>query len=213
MTGLLIIISFFTFLSHSEKPDIGFEGSMTFVKMTHYDTTFFAYHVKDQYVRIEEMNRKKEVSRVYIIDTHNRAMVALHPNRKLFTTLHVNPYKYALNPNSEVIITKNRRRIQGILSTQWRVKNAQENTEITFWVANEEFYFYRNLIEIVNNIDKINFYFMQIPGAEGFMPLLTEERNLLREKRTHIELVEIDKKKLDPKLFSIPADYKLFTQN
>lgn len=212
MTGLYLIISLFTFFTQPEKPAGGFEGSMTFVKRTYYDTTFFAYHIKENYIRIEEMNRKKEVTRVYIIDIQNKAMVALHPNRKLFTTIQINPYMYAPNPETEIIKTSNRRRIKGILCTQWRVKNQAENTETTFWVANEEFAFYRKLIEIVNGIDKINFYFMQIPGAEGFMPLLTEERNLLREKRTHIELIEIERKVLESKIFSIPADYKLFSQ-
>jgi hypothetical protein len=212
MTGLYLIISFFSFFAQPENPVSGFEGSMTFVKKTYYDTTYFSYQIKEHYIRIEEMNRAREVSRVYIVDVHNRAMVALHPKRKLFTTVQVNPYHYAPNPNTEIIKTNNRRRIKGILCTQWRVKNQEENTETTFWVANEEFAFYRKLIEIVNGIDKINFYFMQIPGAEGFMPLLTEERNLLREKRTHIELIEIERKPIDVKLFSIPTDYKLFSQ-
>lgn len=212
MTGLYLIISFLSFFAQPENPVSGFEGSMTFVKRTYYDTTFFSYHIKEHYIRIEEMNRSREVSRVYIVDIHNRAMVALHPKRKLFTTVQVNPYNYAPNPKTEIIKTTNKRRIRGILCTQWRVKNQDENTETTFWVANEEFAFYRKLIEIVNDIDKINFYFMQIPGAEGFIPLLTEERSLLREKRTHIELIEIERKAIDVSLFSIPTDYKLFSQ-
>lgn len=185
---------------------------MTFVKMTHYDTTYFAYHVKDYYIRIEEMTKTRELSRVYIVDTQNGAMVALHPKRKLFTTIHVTPNLYAQNPEIEVIRTSNKKRIRGVVCTQWRVRNQKENTEITYWVANDEFYFFRRLIEIVNGVDKINYYFMQIPGAEGFMPVLTEERNLLREKRTHIEMIEIERKIIDPKLFTIPSGFKLFTQ-
>lgn len=209
---IYLFISLFSFTVVPEKPVARFEGSMTFVKMTHYDTTYFAYHVKEQYIRIEEMTKARDVSRVYIIDTKNRAMVAMHPKRKLFTTIHVTPYMYATNPDIEVIRTSNKRRIRGINCTQWRVRNQKENTEITYWVANEEFYFYRELIEIVNGIDKINYYFMQIPGAEGFMPMLTEERDLLREKRTHIEMIEIERKSIDPKIFSIPSDFKLFSQ-
>lgn len=210
MMGLYLIISFFSLLVSPEKPDTRFEGSMTFIKMNHFDTTYCTYHVKEHYVRIEEMDRLKEVQRIFIVDVHNKAMVALHPKRKLFTTIKVNPYLYSKNPDTEVIKTENRKRINGHLCTQWRVKNQKENTEITYWVANEQFYFYRPLIEIVNGIEKINFYFMQISNAEGFMPLLTEERNLLRDKRMHIELIAIEKKKLDPKIFSIPQDYKLF---
>jgi hypothetical protein len=212
MAFLSILLLLFSFLVIPEKTETRFEGSMTFVKQTYYDTTYYAYHVKGNYIRIEEMNRSRVISRIYIADIHNKAMVALHPARKLFTTIRVNPYLYAVNPDSEVIKTENRRRIKGIICAQWRVKNIKENTEITFWVANEQFYFYKGLLEIVNGIDKINFYFMQIPGADGFMPLLTEERNLLREKRTHIELIEFEKKQLDPKLFIIPDDYKLFVQ-
>jgi len=209
---LYLIISLFSFTVVPEKPDARFEGTMTFVKLTHYDTTYFAYHVKDDYIRIEEMTKTRELSRVYIVDTQNRAMVALHPKRKLFTTIHVTPYLYAQNPDIEVIRTSNRKRIRGVVCTQWRVRNQKENTEITYWVANDEFYFFRGLIEIIDGVDKINYYFMQIPEAEGFMPVLTEERSLLREKRTHIEMIEIERKILDPKLFTIPSDFKLFTK-
>jgi hypothetical protein len=212
MPFLSILLLLFSFLIIPEKTESRFEGSMTFEKQTYYDTTYYAYHVKGNYIRIEEMNRSKEISRIYIADIQNKAMVALHPARKLFTTIRVNSYLYAANPDTEVIKTANRKRIKGISCTQWRVKNIKENTEITFWVANEQFYFYKGLLEIMNGIDKINFYFMQIPDAEGFMPLLTEERNLLREKRTHIELIECEKKQLDPKLFVIPREYKLFVQ-
>ncbi len=209
---LHLFISLFSFTVVPEKPAARFEGTMTFVKMTHYDTTYFAYHVKDYYIRIEEMTKTRELSRVYIVDTQNGAMVALHPKRKLFTTIHVTPNLYAQNPEIEVIRTSNKKRIRGVVCTQWRVRNQKENTEITYWVANDEFYFFRRLIEIVNGVDKINYYFMQIPGAEGFMPVLTEERNLLREKRTHIEMIEIERKIIDPKLFTIPSGFKLFTQ-
>lgn len=210
MTTLLLIFSFLSLHAVPQKSVKDFEGTLTFIKQTHFDTTFITYHIKGAHVRIEEKNLAKEITEIFIVNIRYKAIVALHPDNKLFVPLKVRPFRYKATNDIEIIQTKNRRLIQGIICIQWRVRNQKENTEISFWVANEEFGFFRNLIEIVNDIDKINFYFMQLPSAEGFMPFLTEESNLLMEKRTHIELISIERKKLNSNLFSIPSDYSIF---
>jgi hypothetical protein len=43
---------------------------------------------------------------------------------------------------------------------------------------------------------------------EGFIPMITEERTLLRKEKLRIAIVQIDEKDMSSHLFEIPANYK-----
>ena len=58
--------------------------------------------------------------------------------------------------------------------------------------------------------DKFSKYFRQMPKLNGSMPLICEERSLLRTKRMTFSAVSIVEKKLKAESFEIPNDYSIF---
>lgn len=92
---------------------------------------------------------------------------------------------------------------------QWRVKNIDRNSEVAYWVLQNNFYFFDNLVKLLNQTDKIYEYFEKIPETQGFFPLLCVERTLLRREKFRISVVDINPQKIDKSNFNIPSDFKL----
>ncbi|MBI5218450.1 MAG: DUF4412 domain-containing protein [Bacteroidia bacterium] len=187
-----------------------FEGSIFFLKITTVDTSYYAYHVKGDMVRIDELDKKKDIVNSLLVDLKGQKMTAMSPARKMYMKLNSNPYTPIEDKNFEIIKTNNKKSILGYECMQWRVKNKTMNTEITYWVANDNFCFFGDLLKILNRSEKQAKFFLQIPDAKCFGPLLSEERTLLRDQKMKLSVIDIKKTKLDNTLFVVPSDYKNF---
>lgn len=206
-TFLLTIVLFFQLVSNAQK---GFEGSIFFVKISNVDTSYFAYHVKGDMVRVDELDKRKEIINSLLVDLKSQDMIALSPSRKMFMKLHSNPYVPKEDKSFEIIKTKNKKKIMGYECIQWRVKNKALNTEITYWVADDSFCFFGELMKILNRSEKQAKFFLQIPDVSCNGPLLSEERTLLRDSKMTLSVIDIKKTKLDNSLFQIPTNFKNF---
>jgi hypothetical protein len=98
--------------------------------------------------------------------------------------------------------------IQGYLCEQWRVCNQKENTEITYWVTKGNFNFFIDFLKLWNRSEKHSRYYLQLPDAKGYFPIMSVERSAFRDKRMELEVVKIKSKNLPSDLFTIPSDYK-----
>ena len=110
----------------------------------------------------------------------------------------------------EVNKTSGTKIINGYTCKLWRMRNKAENTEVSYWVAEDKFDFFNGLLKVLNRKDKLSVYFMQAPTVVGAMALEATERNLLRDFKNAIVTTKIEKKVLDASLFSIPAEYKKY---
>jgi hypothetical protein len=110
--------------------------------------------------------------------------------------------------NLQVRKTGNHKDINGVTCYQWRVKDLQRNTEIAYWVMEERFDFFESLLQLLNRTEYSFALFKDIPGSQGYFPMLTEERTLLRKDKLRIAVVDISEKNLSKNLFEIPSDYK-----
>jgi hypothetical protein len=106
----------------------------------------------------------------------------------------------------------NTKTVQGIKCNEYIVKNVEENTVITYWVAADKFKFFVPVVKLWNRKDKQSVYFNQITGLpEGSMPLLSEEKQLSDGKAlTRLEVVKINKTVPDDSNLKVPADYNKF---
>lgn len=191
-----------------------FEGEIVFIKETKQDTTYYAYKIKGNKLRIEELDQKLQLINYMLVDISAKSVIALNTKRKLYVEIPVRSIE-SNNDTSiyKVIKTDNYKSIKGFKCYQWRVQNKKEDTEIAFWVSNQNFHNFSDFLKLLNRDEKSSVYYLQIPDSQEFFPLLSEERSLLREWRMCLKVVNIEKKHLSPSLFEIPQGYKLFQKN
>ena len=186
-----------------------FEGVMDFNKISAVDTIKYRYYVKGNNVRIEEMNKKGVIAGIMLVDLVKGNILALSPDRKMYMEVPALS-KPIITGKVEVHKTSGTKIINGYTCKLWRMRNKAENTEVSYWVAEDKFDFFNGLLKVLNRKDKLSVYFMQAPTVVGAMALEATERNLLRDFKNAIVTTKIEKKVLDASLFSIPAEYKKY---
>lgn len=197
------------FLTHSLA--YGFEGNITFVKQTYYDTSYFTYTVKDKMVRIDEKNSQNQIIQSLIIDLQNNKIVALSPSQRMYTYIQSSNKQWAAQKDVTYIKSDNFKYIDGHKCYLWRVRNVNTNTEVSLWVSESDFDFFDKVTEMLGGSEDYSrfcLYFNNIPNSRGYFPILTVEKTLLREEKSKIAVQHIDAKKVDSRLFSIPNNYK-----
>lgn len=220
---LLIILfagAFSAFSQTNSKPkegqakksnDNNFEGVIHLVQESVEDTSYFTYWVKDEIVRLDIIDKGKKSSDNYILfDLKNNVITAIKPSRKMFINVPVKPYVDNKDQNFQIIKSKNCKKIQGYKCYQWRVKNIAQNTEVSYWVARDNFTFFEDFLKLWNRSEKHVAYFLQMPEAFGYFPMLSEERTILRDQKMTLRVVEITKQKLDTTLFLVPQGFKSY---
>ena len=186
-----------------------FEGRIELVQESHYEKSYFTYFVKDNHVRIDQFDNEHQLNQSYIIHIKEEEVFVLSPTKKLYTKLALSEKEKQLSNNFKIIKTENSRLINGFNCYQWRVKNTERNTETAYWVSQNNFYFFENLIKLLNRTDKTFEFFEIIPDTQGFFPMLCVERTLLRKEKLRTYVLTINNEKLDESRFQIPSNYEL----
>lgn len=205
-----LFIALFIFLNPPQGDENKFEGSLQVVKTSLYDTTYLLYKIKGENVKIEEYDKNANLLLTYLVNTSENKVIALDPINKLYKPIPVKPFIPFKKSNFEVIKSENFLLINGYKCNLWRIKNKQDNTEIAYWVTKDDFYFYEEMLKVLNSYEKSLNYFLYIPNNKGYMPMLIVERTLLRDEKLKIEILRIEREFLDNKYFKVPESYKLF---
>lgn len=192
----------------AKKP---FEGTLKFIKESISDTLYYTFYIKGNKIKFEEHDNTNIVNNCILFDLEKGSITAINPQRKLFINIAAKPFIPSnINSGYEIIKGTNTKTIQGYKCLQWRVKNKAQNTEIAYWVAINNFNFYQPLLLLWNRAEKNSLFFLQIPDTKGVLPMISEERTLLREDKMHLEVLEVKEKILDNSIFLIPKDYQAF---
>ena len=204
-----MVFIIFWFIENSKAN--GFEGNITLVKQTFYDTTYYTYSVRENLVRIDEKNTKFQIMQSLIINLQDKKITALSPTQKLFTTIQTVSRSSILQKDFTVIKSEDFKVIDGQKCYLWRIRNPNLNIEISFWVFGSDFGFFNQVIDILScteDYSKYCLYFDQIPDSQGFFPMLMVEKTLLRDEKMKVSVQSIDRRKIDRRLFMIPNEYK-----
>ncbi|QQR87907.1 MAG: DUF4412 domain-containing protein [Flavobacteriales bacterium] len=188
-----------------------FEGTIEFTKTTGPVVTNYKYYVKGDHVRIEEINSRGEVQGIMLVDTKDRTVYALSPERKLY--MDVPNMRLPKDVKTEVKKTGEMRDMAGYKCEKWVVKSTAEDRNITYWVAADEFNFFIPLLETLNRKDEQAVFFLEIDGAAGVFPLLGVEQKLDGSEVSKLEVTKVTKGVQKPALFEIPGDYNKFERN
>lgn len=206
---LITILTFLFFLQNALAKS--FEGNITLVKATFYDTTYYTFTVKENMVRIDEKNAKLQIMQSLIIDLQGRKITALSPSQKLFTTLQKFKSSASYQKDYTVIKSENFKYIDGQKCFLWRIRNSNLNVEMSFWVFESDFDFFNEVVGLLGSTEdyaKYCMYFDQIPNAQGYFPMLMVEKTLLRDEKMKVFVQQINRKKVDSRSFIVPNDYK-----
>jgi hypothetical protein len=202
------LLSFLLVLFSVNSDVESFEGSIQMVQKSCYETSYFTYFVNHENVRIDKFDVNHIHTQSIIVNLKNKQVHVLNPHKKLYTKLDINSTPKDNSNDFSILKTENAKLIDNHLCYQWRVKNKESNTEVAYWVIQNNFYFFEELIKILNNVDKSFEYFEKIPETQGFFPILAVERTLLRKEKNKLSILQINNTVLEKNIFDIPDDFK-----
>ena len=202
---LLVILLVFSNFSNEKVP---FEGKLKVVKVTPYDTASYQLYVKDKNLRIDTYCSEGLLAEQMIINLNDKKVILIEPATKKFTSID-NRFDYlGRNENYQVTKSDNYRYFNDHKCFQWRVRNKLLNTEVTYWVAEtDNFDFFTDFIQIIQQSENIFDFFLFIPGNEGYFPMMTEERTLVRKIKSQYMVKGITSERIESDLFKIPGNY------
>ena len=187
-----------------------FEGMIEFRKMTDSDTMTYVYYIKGDKVRVDEIGasyEKQEGS--YIIDLKALTVIAVSNERKMYFDQPPSKTPAILKCKPEPVKTANKKTIHGYECIEYTVKCTEENTMVTYWLASGKFDFFERMLKLLNRKDKSAIYFQKITGVAGMFPFVSVEATIAGgQEKVRMEVIKIEKKKIDNAKFEIPAGFK-----
>ena len=203
------LLGFLLLLSSINTNVESFEGSIEMIQESYYDISYFTYFVKKENVRIDKFDNNHTLTQSLLINLEKGQIYVLCPSKKLYTKLDVNSKPKSGSENFTILKTENSRMVGDYVCYQWRVKNKERNTEVAYWVSQNSFYFFEELVSLINSTDKTYEFFQKIPETQGFFPMLSVERTLLRKEKCRLYVVNISDKAVSENIFKIPSDFEL----
>lgn len=198
----LVVLTLGTALAQS------FEGSIYFTKSNMVDVTRYAYHVKGNMVRIDEMQEGKDaLVAAMLVNLETGETIALSHDRKLYIK-RPKGAEVTLPAGLEVKKGDLQKSIHGRNCSQYRVKSRELDREVTYWVAEGDFAFFPKLLDILKRKDNFSTFYQAIKATDGMFPMTADEMTLLRDKKGFLQVDKIETKKLDAKMFEIPAGFE-----
>lgn len=186
----------------------GFEGSIYFTKSNMLDVTQYAYHVKGNMVRIDEMvEGSDDLVAALLVDLETEEMTALSHERKLYMKRPKRTDDVSV-PGAEVVDGTLKRSIHGHNCSQVRVKNKSADREVMFWVTDGNYDFFPKLLNILKRKDNFSTYYLSIPDLGNKLPLMAAENTLLRDKKGFLQVDRMEEKEMADSMFAIPAGFE-----
>lgn len=205
-TFTTLFLLFITTLSFAQ----GFEGTIEFKRINHFDETDYIYYVSSGKVRVDELNDKGDVVGTMLINIKNKEVQAINHDRKLFMAVKSKPSTKDLS-NSESFKTTEKKEILGYSCTKWTVNNSDFKSKAEYWIIDKgNYFFFKDLLTALNRKDKIALYFMQIPENAGFFPIEGKEIGHDGKMKAKLKTTKITRKKISSDHFKIPSGYKEF---
>jgi len=188
-----------------------FEGIIEFSKTTGPVVTTYRYFVKGERIRIEEISARGEVQGIMLVDTRDKTVTAISPERKLY--MDVPNMRLPKDVEVQVQKTAELKDIAGYKCEKWLVKSPKEDRQLTYWVAADEFSFFIPLLETLNRKDEQAVFFLQVKDNKGVFPMLGVEQKMDGAEVSRLEVTKVTKGVQKPSLFEIPAGFNKFERN
>ncbi|MCA6437357.1 MAG: DUF4412 domain-containing protein [Bacteroidota bacterium] len=190
-----------------------FNGNIEFKYFNSKDTSTNIYIVKDKVIKLDQYKRSQSAMEgSFIFDLNANTVKFLNPKRRVWG---INKSETPPIIKGQCVVTKGgTKKIQGTNCNEYIVKNTEENTQITYWIATEKYNFFIPLLKLWNRKDKQSIYFAKIEGLpEGSMPFLSEEKSISDGKViSKLEVIKITKRTPEDSELEVPAGYNKYDQ-
>ena len=188
-----------------------FEGILEFTKTTGPVVTSYKYYVKGDRIRIEEISARGEVQGIMLVDTRDKTVTAISPERKLY--MDVPNMRLPKDVETTIQKTSEMKDLAGYKCEKWTVKSGVEDRLLTYWVAADAFDFFVPLLETLNRKDEQAVFFLEIKENKGVFPMLGIEQKIDGAEVSRLEVTKVTKGAQKPVLFEIPAGFNKFERN
>ena len=190
-----------------------FIGILTYIEYTPFDTSFFKVYVSKDKIRIDSFDDKNangDAKKIMIYNLKNQNIIALKPSSLQYKNFGAHSNSDMNIEDCEIILNKNNYKyLNNYKCVQYRVKNKSENTDITYWIPEEDFPFYSKMISMKRSMQRVHKYFFMLPNHTVAFPMQTTERTMLREEKSSYKLLELKESYIADEIFEIPEDYIL----
>ncbi len=188
-----------------------FEGVIEFTKTTGPVVTNYRYYVKGDRVRIEEISARGDVQGIMLVDTRDKTVLAISPERKLY--MDVPNMRLPKSVTTTVQKTAEMKEIAGYKCEKWVVKSPTEDRNLTYWVAADDFNFFVPLLETLNRKDEQALFFLEISDNKGVFPMVGMENKMDGAEISRLEVSKVTKGPQKPAMFEIPPGFNKFERN
>lgn len=204
----LLLFSFLAVFYPKVSLSQPFEGTIEFIKISPIDTIHFIYYIKNNKVRIDEIGYNKKIEKIILVDLKELTTKSLSPERKLFMDLERSNKESVKMEGVSVSKGKKNRNIAGYQCEEWVITKKNQNLQITYFIAHDNFSFFKEMLTSLNNKDKLSTFYQHLPDTKNAFPFYAIEADLQGKAKNTLEVKSINKISLDHALFNVPQDYK-----
>ncbi|CAG5076745.1 hypothetical protein CRYO30217_00187 [Parvicella tangerina] len=185
-----------------------FGGEIEFTKKVGSIEVHYKYYVSGDNVRVEEITDGK-IEGVQLMDLDEGTMLAVSPERKMY--MEVPNKRPASDLDVEVDKTGKTKTINGKKCEQIIVTCSDKDRKIEYWVAKGDYDFFIPMLKTLNRKENQSMFFMEIPGMDGYFPMLSTETTLSDGTQvSELTAGKMTEKKLSKDMFEVPAGFSKF---
>ena len=195
--------------SFASTANAQFQGVISFEKTAGAINVNYKYFVKNENVKIQEINNEGEIDGVQLVNLNDDKVLALSPERKLY--LEAPPARKAAEMKVDVKTTEKTKEILGKVCQEVVVINKLQDRKIVYWVTKGNYSFLIPLLNTLNRKEKQALYYLTIKGMEDYWPMVSSEYVLSTgDLVSELKTVSINESELEDVIFEIPSDYSPF---
>lgn len=185
-----------------------FEGVIEFTKSHGKVSTTYKYHVKGDNIRIEEIGDEGEVYGIQLVNTETDEVWGISPEKNMY--MEVTTKSEPNDPDTDVKETEIFVTLNGTRCNEVDVTCAEEETMITYYVADGNYAFFVPMLETLKRKDKQAVYYLEIDSEDGQFPMKSIERKTDGTLVSALEVTSISEESVDDSMFEIPEEYQMF---
>lgn len=185
-----------------------FAGEIEFMKKVGSIEVHYKYYVSGDNVRVEEIT-DGAIEGVQLMDLKEGTMLAVSPERKMY--MEVPNKRPASDLDVEVNKTGKTKTINGFKCEEIIVTCQDKDRKIVYWVAKGDYDFFIPMLKTLNRKENQSMFFMEIPGMDGYFPMLSVETTLSDGTQvSELTAGKITKKKIANDMFEVPSGFSKF---
>lgn len=209
--GIQLFLSLFLLFFVTSLFANPFEGVIYFQKIDDKEVTYFRYYIKDDHIRIEDVNEGGIINGILLIDLKDKTLKMLSCSAQMYIDVPIAPendkLKIKIDRTGEV------KMIVGKECELWKVVNLVDYSNFEFWVSKGEFPFFTPMLNMLNRNDKIALAWISTMMGNDYFPFEGVEYSSTGKMITKLEVLEIKEQEIDIDLFNVPVNYSLFEKN